>query len=159
MPFLTSCTRRFHSASGRTSTAYTSTTHNCSDVAVVLFVFALRLGTGPIGTGAVRFCGASDAAAPPARRPVGHGERQRRRHEPAWQGGLVGWPGPLEAEMTSNFPKPSEKFLKNLPGRKQICLRKICLPSGKSPGKGLAAAGPRRARGRARRRGRVYRCS
>ncbi|MGB1600045.1 MAG: hypothetical protein ACPIOQ_45275 [Promethearchaeia archaeon] len=48
--------------------------------------------------------------APPARRPGGHSERHAywRGNEPARQGGLVGWQGLLEAEMT-------EKFVGNLP--------------------------------------------
>ena len=48
--------------------------------------------------------------------------------------------GSCGARERANFPQLSEKFLKNLPGRKQICLRKICLPSGKNPEKGLVAS-------------------
>ena len=55
--------------------------------------FDLRLGTGPVGTGAVGAGGPSDAAAPPTRRRVGHGEweglQHELGHEPTRQGGLV----------------------------------------------------------------------
>ena len=40
--------------------------------------------------------------------------------------GLVGWPGPLEAEMTS-------KSCQNLPVGIEICLIKICLSSDQNP--------------------------
>ena len=61
-----------------------------------------RFGTGLVGTGAIGADVTSDATAPPARRPGGYSERRAywRGNEPARQGGLVGWQGLLEAEMT-----------------------------------------------------------
>ena len=87
-----------------------STKSNSFRYFLCLRYISYRFGTGLVGTGAIGADVASDATTPPARRPGGHGERHAywRGNEPARQGGLVGWQGLLEAEMT-------EKFVGNLP--------------------------------------------
>ena len=78
-------------------------------VTPILFVtfcaFATFLTGSAPGSAPAQLIGAdvtSDATTPPARRPGGHSERHAywRGNEPARQGGLVGWQGLLEAQMT-----------------------------------------------------------
>ena len=64
----------------------------------------------------------SDATAPPACRPGGHSERARilRGNEPARQGGLVGWQGLLEAEMTEKFVPAYLGLIRDWRGRGRV---------------------------------------
>ena len=81
-----------------------------------------RFGTGLVGTGAIGADVTSDATAPPARRPGRHRERHAywRGNEPARQGGLVGWQGLLEAEMTEKFVPPTSALIRDWRGRGRV---------------------------------------